>query len=55
MVGKQTRSPLRPLAIAALFLAASSVLLSAAQIGSPKISGYGIDQIAGSSIETANR
>lgn len=35
---------LRPMAIvvATAFLAASSLLLSAAQIGSPTVSGYGI-------------
>ncbi|UVC12486.1 hypothetical protein IHQ71_30025 (plasmid) [Rhizobium sp. TH2] len=41
----EPRRPLRPLAlaVASLFLAASSLLLSAAQIGSPPVSGYGID------------
>jgi hypothetical protein len=41
----ESRRPLRPLAlvVASLFVAASSLLLSAAQIGSPPVSGYGID------------
>ena len=36
----------RPLAVAVVtaFLAASSILLSAAQMGSPTVSGYGITQ-----------
>ena len=42
----QTSTPLRPLAIgvAAAAIAMSFLLMSAAQIGSPKVSGYGIDQ-----------
>lgn len=42
----KTSTPLRPLAVgvAAATLLMSSLLVSAASIGSPKISGYGIDQ-----------
>jgi hypothetical protein len=34
------------IAIATAFLAASSILLSAAQMGSPRVSGYGITATA---------
>jgi hypothetical protein len=40
------RHPLRPLALAVGLMAivASSVLVSAASLGSPTVSGYGIDR-----------
>jgi hypothetical protein len=46
MRATQTSTPLRPLAVgvAAAALAASSLLVSAAQLSSPKVSGYGVDQ-----------
>jgi hypothetical protein len=42
---KNSRPKLRPMAVAvaAAFVAASSILLSAAQLGSPAVSGYGVD------------
>jgi hypothetical protein len=42
----KTATPLRPLAVgvATAALVMSSLLVSAASIGSPKVSGYGIDQ-----------
>lgn len=42
---KTSRPKLRPMAIAVAtaFIAASSILLSAAQMGSPAISGYGVN------------
>ena len=41
---KNSGSKLRPVvvAVATAFVAASSILLSAAQMGSPAVSGYGI-------------
>ncbi|MDB5554635.1 MAG: hypothetical protein JWL86_4619 [Rhizobium sp.] len=41
--------------VAALALAASSLLLSAAQVGSPRVSGYGVDKAPPSSPEVASR
>jgi len=45
---KNSRPTLRPMAVAVAtaFLAASSILLSAAQMGSPTISGFGINAMA---------
>jgi hypothetical protein len=42
---KTPRPKLRPMAIAVAtaFIAASSILLSAAQMGSPTVSGYGVN------------
>ena len=42
---KNTSPKLRPMAVAvaSAFLAASSILLSAAQMGSPSVSGYGVN------------
>jgi hypothetical protein len=45
---KNARPKLRPMAvaIATAFIAASSILLSAAQMGSPAVSGYGVNASA---------
>lgn len=45
MPGSKSSATLRPLAIivAVLTLATSSLLLSAAQMGSPRVSGYGVE------------
>jgi hypothetical protein len=53
----ESRATLRPLAVvvAALALAASSLLLSVAQVGSPRVSGYGVDKAPLSSSEVASR
>jgi len=55
----RSKSPvtLRPLAIvvAALALTTSSLLISAAQVGSPRVSGYGVDKAPASSSEVASR
>ncbi|WP_170976560.1 hypothetical protein [Rhizobium sp. FKL33] len=45
MPNSKSPAALRPLAIvvAAVTLATSSLLLSAAQMGSPRVSGYGVE------------
>lgn len=46
MTSSKSPAALRPLAIvvATLTLATSSLILSAAQMGSPRVSGYGVEQ-----------
>jgi hypothetical protein len=57
MVRPKSPSTLRPLAavVAALTLAVSTVLLSAAQVGSPRVSGYGVDHGPHPSSKLASR
>jgi hypothetical protein len=49
MTRNKSPAALRPLAlaVAVLALATSTVLLSAAQMGSPRVSGYGVDHVTG--------
>jgi hypothetical protein len=54
---KNARPKLRPMAaaIATAFIAASSILLSAAQMGSPAVSGYGVNASADRANLTSTR